>query len=60
MHIFKTSLETYDSVIKNKKHAFGNKPKDLYPGDIIIISKNKRGMKFFGYFCFLISELPRI
>lgn len=46
MHIFKTSLKTYDSVIKNKKHAFKNKPKDLNPGDIIIISKNKKGMKF--------------
>ena len=46
MHIFKTSLETYNSVIENKKHAFRNKPKDLDTGDIIIISKNKKGMKF--------------
>ncbi len=45
MHIFKTSAETFDSVIKNKKHAFHGKPKDLVKGDLILISKNKSGLK---------------
>lgn len=44
MHIFKTSAETYESVITNRKHAFRNRPKDLSPGDIVIISKNKSGL----------------
>ena len=45
MHIFKTSSETFDSVIKNKKHAFRGKPKDLVKGDLILVSKNKAGLK---------------
>lgn len=44
MHIFKTSTETYGSVIKNQKHAFKTMPKDLYPGDIVVLSKNKSGL----------------
>jgi len=45
MHIFKTSAETFDSVIKNKRHAFRGKPKDLVKGDLILVSKNKAGLK---------------
>ncbi len=45
MHIFKASAETYDSVISNQKHAFANSPKDISPGDIIILSKNKSGLR---------------
>ncbi|MFA6618269.1 MAG: hypothetical protein WCT23_04290 [Candidatus Neomarinimicrobiota bacterium] len=40
MHLFKTSAETFESVIKNEKHAFRGKPKDLHAGDVILISKN--------------------
>lgn len=45
MHIFKASAETYDSVVSNQKHAFVNSPKDTSPGDIIILSKNKSGLR---------------
>ncbi len=44
MHIFKTSADTYDSVLKNQKHAFKYKPVELYHGEIVILSKNKRGL----------------
>jgi len=41
MYLFKTSGETYDSVIKNQKHAFRTRPGELYPGELILVSKNK-------------------
>lgn len=41
MYIFKTSGETFDSVIRNQKHAFRTKPSELYPGELILVSKNK-------------------
>lgn len=45
MHIFKASAETYDSVVSNQKHAFVNSPKEISTGDIIILSKNKSGLR---------------
>lgn len=45
MYIFKTSAETYESVIKNQKHAFRGKPKDWKKGELILVSKNKSGLQ---------------
>ncbi len=45
MYIFKTSAETFESVIKNQKHAFLGKPKDWAQGELILVSKNKSGLK---------------
>lgn len=45
MHLFKASSDTYQSVILNKKHAFKGKPKGLCSGDIVLLSKNKKGLK---------------
>jgi hypothetical protein len=42
MYIFKTSGATFDSVIRNQKHAFKNEPQDWAPGEIVLVSKNKR------------------
>ena len=44
MHIFKTSAETFESVISNKKHAFKYSPKSITVGDLVILSKNKKGL----------------
>ncbi len=41
MYIFKTSGATFDSVIRNQKHAFRNKPRDWQPEEIVLVSKNK-------------------
>lgn len=41
MLLFKTSGETYDSVIENKKHAFYIVPKGWKYGEIALVSKNK-------------------
>ena len=41
MFLFKTSGATFDSVIKNQKHAFDRKPKDWHVGELILVSKNK-------------------
>lgn len=41
MYLFKTSGSTFESVIKNQKHAFVNRPSDLKKGDLILVSKNK-------------------
>jgi hypothetical protein len=41
MYLFKTSGSTFQSVIKNQKHAFINLPSKLKPGDLILVSKNK-------------------
>ena len=42
MYLFKTSGRTFDSVIKNEKHAFSSMPKDWYYNELILVSKNKR------------------
>jgi len=42
MYIFKTSGATFDSVIRNQKHAFKNKPVDWLPGEIVLVSKNQK------------------
>lgn len=42
MRVFKTSGNTFDSVVHNQKHAFLGKPKDWSPGELVLISKNKR------------------
>lgn len=44
MYIFKTSSETYDSVIRNEAHAFRGMPTDWSPGELILVSKNRRGL----------------
>lgn len=44
MHIFKTSAETYESVIGNQMHAFLGEPKGLYVGEVILVSKNRSGL----------------
>lgn len=41
MYLFKTSGKTFDSVIKNQKHAFSSMPKDWHPNELILVSKNK-------------------
>jgi hypothetical protein len=41
MYLFKTSGATYSSVIKNQKHAYIGMPKDWYPGELVLVSKNK-------------------
>ncbi|MBT4033807.1 MAG: hypothetical protein HON27_13505 [Candidatus Marinimicrobia bacterium] len=41
MYLFKTSGATFKSVIENQKHAFRGKPKEIKPGEIILVSKNK-------------------
>ena len=41
MLLFKTSGNTFDSVIANQKHAFKGHPKNWEAGEIILISKNK-------------------
>ena len=41
MYLFKTSGKTFQSVIKNQKHAFFGKPKDWHVGELVLVSKNK-------------------
>jgi hypothetical protein len=41
VYLFKTSGATFDSVIRNEKHAFSSKPKDWYVGELVLVSKNK-------------------
>jgi hypothetical protein len=41
MLLFKTSGATYDSVIKNQKHAFKGMPQNWYSGELVLVSKNK-------------------
>lgn len=41
MYLFKTSGKTFDSVIKNQKHAFSSMPKNWYPNELVLVSKNK-------------------
>ncbi len=45
MFIFKTSGKTFDSVIRHQKHAFKTKPRDWEPGEIVLVSKNKKDCK---------------
>ena len=42
MYLFKTAGATFDSVIKHQKHASTKKPRDWYPGEIILVSKTKK------------------
>ena len=41
MLIFKTSGQTFESVIRNEKHAFPNCPKNWFRGETVLVSKNK-------------------
>lgn len=41
MIILKTSGETFNSVINNQKHASKGQPDGWFPGETILISKNK-------------------
>lgn len=41
MYLFKTSGKTFNSVIKNQKHAFSSMPRDWYPNELVLVSKNK-------------------
>lgn len=45
MYIFKTSEETFDSVITNQKHAFASLPANWFNGEIVLVSKNKKSCK---------------
>ncbi len=45
MYIFKASGETFDSVVKNQRHAFANMPKDWYKGEVVLVSKNRKDCK---------------
>jgi hypothetical protein len=40
IYLFRTSGDTFDSVLRNKKHAFVDSPYDWFPGEIALISKN--------------------
>jgi antitoxin MazE len=42
MILFKTSGETFQSVIKNRKHAFVNPPQNWASGMTVLLSKNKK------------------
>jgi hypothetical protein len=41
MYLFKTSGKTFNSVIKNQKHAFSYMPGDWHPNELVLVSKNK-------------------
>lgn len=41
MYLFKTSGKTFNSVIKNQKHAFSSMPRDWHPNELVLVSKNK-------------------
>ncbi len=41
MYLFKTSGKTFNSVIRNQKHAFASMPRDWHPNEIVLVSKNK-------------------
>jgi hypothetical protein len=41
MYLFKTSGETFVSVVSNQKHAFASMPTDWIPGELVLVSKNK-------------------
>lgn len=46
MYLFKTSGKTFHSVIKNEKHAFSSMPRDWYPNELILVSKNKNDCNY--------------
>ena len=41
MLLFKTSGKTFNSVIKNEKHAFSSMPRIWSPNELVLVSKNK-------------------
>ena len=41
MYIFKTSKETFESVIENQKRAYYHMPREWTPNEFILVSKNK-------------------
>jgi len=45
MFLFKTSGNTFASVIKNQKHAFGFEPRNWKINELVLISKNKKDCK---------------
>ena len=45
MLLFKTSGNTFNSVVANQKHAFKGHPKMWESGEIILVSKNKKDCK---------------
>lgn len=53
MQLFKTSGETHESVVRNQRHAFVNRPSDWYVGEIVLLSKNRadcrQGERQIGY-----------
>lgn len=44
MFLFKTSGQTFDSVISNQKHAFKHAPNNWTVGEIVLVSKNKNAL----------------
>lgn len=44
MYVFKTSGATYESVIRNQKHAYLSVPRDWKPGEIVLVSKNRKDL----------------
>jgi hypothetical protein len=44
MYLFKTSGETFDSVIRNQKHAFHDQPQHWKEGEVVLISKNVKDL----------------
>ena len=45
MYLFKTSGQTFVSVIQNQKHAFVKQPREWHKGEIVLVSKNKADCK---------------
>ena len=41
MFLFKTSGDTFKSVIKNQKHAYGFEPRNWAKNELVLVSKNK-------------------
>jgi hypothetical protein len=41
MYLFKTSGQTFESVIGNQKHAFRSRPTSWHPKEIVLVSKNR-------------------
>jgi hypothetical protein len=64
MYLFKTSGATFSSVISNQKHAYDRAPKNWYPGEIVLVSKNKvdcqPGEKQIQYIMRLDNILPLV
>ncbi len=42
MLLFKTSSDTFESVIRNQCHASFGIPNEWHPGELVIVSKNKK------------------